>query len=149
MWRDVLSKSNASLKYLTRKPFSRRPTAAGGYTRVCVCVCVCVCVTMGTGERPPCDRQALGPVHTIHICLIFSCFYRPQRSCGKVLLSEACQEFCPLGEGASPQGGYIPAYTGPDPPPYTGRPLQRTVRILLECILVLGFFLSLEQEIRD
>ena len=40
-----------------------------------------------------------------------------------------------------PTSRHIPACTGADPPPR--RPLQRTVRILLECIPVKGYILAL------
>ena len=80
-------------------------------------------------------------------------YYRPQRSCGKVMFSQASVI---LFTG----GACIPACTGQTPPGQTPpppcpvhswihthpcqvhagihprRPLQRTVRILLECILV-------------
>ena len=62
--------------------------------------------------------------------------YRPQRSCGKVIFSEACVKNSVHGGG-----GCLPqcmlGYT--DPPsrhPPSRRPLPRTARILLECILV-------------
>ena len=42
-----------------------------------------------------------------------------------------------------PLGRHIPACTGPDTLPYPRRPLQRTVRILLECILVTKCILQL------
>ena len=74
-------------------------------------------------------------------------FYRPQRSCGKVIIfTSVCQEFCPRGWGwvsASVHAGIHPPGRHPPgrhPPPNSRRLLQRTVRILLECILVLTTF---------
>ena len=32
-------------------------------------------------------------------------YYRPQRSCGKVIFLQACREFCPQGWGHAWQGG--------------------------------------------
>ena len=72
--------------------------------------------------------------------------YRPQRSRGKVMFSQGSQ-FCSRGEGC------IPACIGADTarvsqhalgqtPPPPGRLLLRTVRILLECILVFLRFCS-------
>ena len=63
---------------------------------------------------------------TITIC------YCPQRSCGKVIISQV--SVCPRGEGVSVQGWSLSRET---PPPFYGN--VRPVRILLECILVLKF----------
>ena len=61
-------------------------------------------------------------------------------SCGKVMFSQACHSF--HGQGVHPLARHPPQ---PDRPPWANtpgqtppprRPLQRTVRILLECILV-------------
>ena len=62
-----------------------------------------------------------------------STHYRPQTKLRKGnLFTSVCQEFCPQGEGEV----YIPSGRHPPADPPQGRPLQRTVRILLECILV-------------
>ena len=88
-------------------------------------------------------------------------YYRPQRSCGKVMflhlsVSHSVHRVCvgqppsgrhiPACTGADgPLGRHIPACTGADISQYAlwqtlppRRPLQRTVRILMECILVLA-----------
>ena len=87
------------------------------------------------------------PCHAFHTCArwIFKDFYlniivcyRPQRSCGNVMFSQAsvilfmgaCVSQHALGQ--TPPGRHPPL--GRHPPRW---PLQRTVRILLECILVL------------
>ena len=75
----------------------------------------------------------------------FSHFYRPQRSCGKVMFSQASVilftgvcvwQTPPWADtpppGRQPLGRHLPA----DTPPPSRRLLQWTVRILLECILV-------------
>ena len=93
-------------------------------------------------------------------------YYRPQRSCGKVMflqmsISHSVHRVC-VGqtppppadisqhalEQTRPLSRHIPACTGADisqyalwqTPPPSRRPLQRTVRILMECILVLAYF---------
>ena len=83
-------------------------------------------------------------------------FYRPQTKLRKGnAFTSMCQEFCPLGGGQSPPGRHPhptpwthipPGQT--DPPgqtPPSRRLMQRTVRILLECILVLliGYIITL------
>ena len=68
-------------------------------------------------------------------------FYRPQRSCGKVMflhlsvilstggcLADTSRADIPLGRNLPPRADI--------PPPHPRRPLQGTVRILLECILI-------------
>ena len=62
-------------------------------------------------------------------------YYRPQRSCGKVMFSQACVKNSVHSGG----GGevYPSMHWGRHPWADTPRrPLQRTVRILLECFLV-------------
>ena len=68
-------------------------------------------------------------------------YYRPQRSCGKVMFLHVSVILSHRRGGLA--GRYAPGQTPPGrqtPPlaetPPQGRPLQRTVRILLECILV-------------
>ena len=76
-------------------------------------------------------------------------FYRPQRSCGKVMFSQACvKSSIHMGVYTSMHwaGGWVdtpwadtpwPTHPpGQTPPLSPKRPLQWTVRILLECILV-------------
>ena len=73
-------------------------------------------------------------------------FYRPQGSCGmvmflhvSVILSTGGRLADPLGRPPHPWADTLPwANTPPGGrhPPSPGRPLQRVVRILLECILV-------------
>ena len=94
-------------------------------------------------------------------------YYRPQRSCGKVMFSQAsvshsvhkgegrCMADTPLGRpprgsvtlgkhfppqadplGRHPPGRHPPAQCMLEYRPPPQRPLQRTVRILLKCILV-------------
>ena len=88
----------------------------------------------------------------------FLVFYRPQRSWGKVIFSEACQEFCSGGVPGQvhPPGRYTaragtPPWTGTPPPgqilpPNSAQCMlgdmgnKRAVRILLECNLVLIVF---------
>ena len=66
-------------------------------------------------------------------------------SCRKVMFSQACVKnsfqggVCPIACWDNPQGRH-PSLGWPPPP--TRWPLQRTVRILQECILVLEIFLS-------
>ena len=70
-------------------------------------------------------------------------FYRPQRSCGKVMflhLSVILSPDTPLGRHTSPQADPL-LHQADDPPP-TRQPLQWTVCILLECILVKVKFTS-------
>ena len=75
-------------------------------------------------------------------------FYRPQTKLRKGnVFTSVCQEFCPQGEVYTPQAD-TPFPLGRHPsladtpftlgrhPPIIRWPLQRTVRILLECILV-------------
>ena len=64
----------------------------------------------------------------------FFFYYRPQRNCWKVM-------FLHLSVSHSVHGGCISACIGADTPPSwqtpsPRRPLQRTVRILLECIFI-------------
>ena len=61
--------------------------------------------------------------------------YRPQRSCGKVMFSHL---------PVSHSSGQTPL----SPPPPRRRLLQRTVRILLECILVISVFSRWRESIR-
>ena len=63
--------------------------------------------------------------------LIFFVCYHPQRSCEGYVFTNVC-----LSTGGSTWPGTPP---GPGTPPEI-RPLLRTVRILLECILVLWYF---------
>ena len=68
--------------------------------------------------------------------------YRPQRSCSKVIFSQACvKNSVHGGRGVCLSACWdTPPWTDPPhgqtPPPPSRRLLQRTVRILLECILV-------------
>ena len=83
-------------------------------------------------------------VHIEYSCLCRDLrynFYRPQMKLWKGnVFTSVCQEFCPRGEGVHPPAGHpSPRQT---PPPHR-RLLQRTVRILLECILVWSEFLTL------
>ena len=79
-------------------------------------------------------------------------YYRPQRSCGKVMFSQASvilftggcgRGACVAGVGNAWQGvgnawqGVCGGEEGGTRTWQERRPLQRTVRILLECILVL------------
>ena len=58
-------------------------------------------------------------------------FYHPQTKLRKGnVFTSVCQEFCLRGKGGAP-----PPWA--DTPPHIRRPLQWTVRILLECILVI------------
>ena len=70
-----------------------------------------------------------------HVLLKSPFFYRPQRSCGKVMFSQASVILFTGGgrawQGACVAGGCVWQER---------RPLQRMVRILLECIIVFGFF---------
>ena len=59
-------------------------------------------------------------------------FYRPQSSCGKIMFLHVSVI---LSRGRVWQGRQTPPWLADTPPP-KGRPLQRNVRILLECILV-------------
>ena len=77
--------------------------------------------------------------------LSVSFFYRPQSSCGKVMFLHLSVILSGEGWGS---GRHPPEQTlpwtdplGTLPPPR--RPLQRTVRIQLECILVLGVNIAL------
>ena len=65
---------------------------------------------------------------------LYNYFYRPQRSCGKVMFL-TCLSFCS-------QGGVCPGEVGRHPPRNAcwDTVNKRAVRILLECILV-GLFL--------
>ena len=83
-------------------------------------------------------------------------FYRPQRSCDKVMFSEASVWQTPLWADTPLPGQTSPEQTPPRRTPpgrhspaqcmlgYTSplRPLQRMVRVLLECILVCVFLLT-------
>ena len=93
--------------------------------------------------------------------LVICYFYRPQRSCGKVIFSEACVKnfvhrrgVClgacwdtppPPHPGQTPPWADTPQADTPraDTPRQTPSPsrrlLQRTLRILLECILFISF----------
>ena len=90
--------------------------------------------------------------HFVSSHLRWTCFwfrkylYRPQRSCGKVILSQACVKnsvrggVCLGARWDTPPGQTPPAPPGRFPLDRhlpTRRLLQRMVRILLECILVL------------
>ena len=76
-------------------------------------------------------------------------FYRPQCSCGKIIFSQASVILStggriPACTGAdTPPGQTLPGQT-PHPPGQTSRrrPLQRTIRILHECFLVLTNFIQ-------
>ena len=61
--------------------------------------------------------------------------YRPQRSCGKVIFSEACVKNSVHGGGVS-ASVHAGIHRPPEQTPPSRRPLPRTARILLECILV-------------
>ena len=64
-----------------------------------------------------------------------------KRSCRKVMFSQACvKNFVHRGRGEvyTPQGDTPSPWPGRHPPPGR-RLLQRTIRILLDCILVLHF----------
>ena len=60
-------------------------------------------------------------------------FYRPQTKLRKGnVFTSVCQEFRPQGEMYTPLWADTPGQTTT----YIRRPLQQTVRILLECIIV-------------
>ena len=93
-------------------------------------------------------------------------YYRPQRSCGKVIFSQAsfilsteggCLLQCmlgykpprqappsedPLGRTPRPREGHPPKSTHTLQRTHPRRSLQRTVRILLECFLVINIILT-------
>ena len=67
-------------------------------------------------------------------------YYRLQHSCGKVMFY-TCLSLCSQGDRQTPTWqadppGQTPLRQADTPPP--GQPLQRTVRILLECIIVIN-----------
>ena len=64
-------------------------------------------------------------------------FYRPQHSCGKVMFLHLSVILLTGGSGGHPLSRQSPGrHPSPPPPPRPRWPLQSTVRILLECILV-------------
>ena len=71
-------------------------------------------------------------------------YYLLQRSCGKVMFTPVCDSV----HGGGVSGRHLPSGQTPprQTPPCAGtpqrRPLQRTVRILLECILVVFNFMG-------
>ena len=67
--------------------------------------------------------------------------YRPQTKLRKGNVFYTCLCFC------SRRGGVQPPPQADTPPP-SRRPLQRTVRILLECILVCQFFRNSKMKLR-
>ena len=120
-----------------------------GKTRNCPCLAKLMTEKYRTGEG--------------QIILLHDCLYRPQRSCGKVMFlhlsvilstGEVCfwadtpsrphwadaPQQTPLGRPprqTHPPGRHPPRQN-PPPAPLRRRPLQRTVRILLEWILVVS-----------
>ena len=84
----------------------------------------------------------------LYICEHFVSFYRPQTKLWKGnVFTSVCQEFCPRGvypsmhwadppTGQAAPGKHPPRQTPPGRHPPSRWLLQRTVRILLECILV-------------
>ena len=85
-----------------------------------------------------------GRIHSSHIddsnCLSSLTTVR-NSNCGKVMFSQACQDFCPQGVYPTMQWGRHPLGRHPPsrhPPPRTPRDTvnKRAVRILLECILL-------------
>ena len=76
--------------------------------------------------------------------------YHPQRSCGKVMFSQVCVKNSVQGGVSHHALGQTPSWADTPPgrhPPgrlpqadTPRRPLQRTVHILLECILVITAF---------
>ena len=64
---------------------------------------------------------------------VWPSFYRPQHSCGKAMFLHLSVILYTGGSGRPPPGS-------PPPPTPRSRPQQRTVRILLECILVMTYF---------
>ena len=75
-----------------------------------------------------CERPIIIAVHLR--------YYRPQRSSGKVMFSQPSVILFTGGCGRRPLGRH-PHRADPTPPRFL---LQRTVRILLECILVYAMF---------
>ena len=79
-------------------------------------------------------------------------FYRPRRSCGKVIFSQACVKnsvhmggggVCLRHVGIHPPGRHPPredTFPGRQPPGQIPPSPSQTVRILLECILVRNTF---------
>ena len=108
--------------------------------RVCVSVCLSVCQGIDHFVQKLCRL----------LCCQVTFYYRPQRSCESYVFKGVCLStgggylirYTPLGPGAPPRPGTHPPvtrYTPPDqvhPPRDQIRSLLRTVRILLECILV-------------
>ena len=75
----------------------------------------------------------------VHFHKMTEDIYRPQTKLPKGnVFTSVCQEFCPLGVYLNMHWCRHPPGQTPPPP---RRLLQRTVRILLECILVLPNFL--------
>ena len=102
----------------------------------------------------------------VSIMIVLNIYYRPQRSCGKVMLLHLSVILSRGGAGADTTGGQTPSgsdtpweQTPPpnsSPPPPADTPTQcmlgdtgskRAVRILLECILV--FLLTLARILRS
>ena len=112
------------------------------------------CVCEFAPARPPLEN--LNPKSQVWVHFVFSLnniyLYRPQRSCRKVMFSQASVILF-TGGGVYPSmhlGRHPPGQTpsrqtppGRQPPPPPSRQLlQQTVRILLECILVTTYVLS-------
>ena len=101
----------------------------------------------------PTTCQRFGPKATTNVTLQeppnilsnFNC-YRPQTKLRKGnVFTSVCQEFCPQeGGGVHPQTDLPPGRhpPGKTPPAPSRRLLLRTLRILLECILVLNVLMS-------
>ena len=92
--------------------------------------------TTNPGSVPACCLCNINIIKLMH-------FYRPQRSWGKVIFSEACVKNSVHGPTPGGEVGWgvcIPACTEADTPHTSRRLLLRVVRILLECILVIYFY---------